>query len=155
MRALLQRVAFASVSVQGEEVARIGRGLLVFLGIAREDTEEDARYLVEKVVHLRIFEGEGGRMERSLLEVGGSLLVVSQFTLYAETRRGRRPSFVRSAPPETARPLYERTVDLFRRTGVPVQTGRFQERMEVRLLNDGPVTLLLDSADRHRPRSSA
>ena len=155
MRALLQRVAFASVSVHGEEVARIGRGLLVFLGIAREDTEEDARYLVEKTVHLRIFEGEEGRMDRSLLEVGGSLLVVSQFTLYAETRKGRRPSFTRSAPPEVARPLYERTVDLFRRTGVPVQTGRFQERMEVHLLNDGPVTLLLDSADRHRPRSSA
>ena len=151
MRALVQRVAGASVSVEGD-VARIAGGLVVFVGVARDDDEADARYVVEKVANLRIFEDEDGRFNVSALEVSAELLVVSQFTLYADVRRGRRPSFTEAAAPENAQPLFERTVELFRETGLRVETGRFQARMMVELRNDGPVTLMIDSAERHRPR---
>ena len=151
MRALVQRVAGASVSVEGE-AARIGGGLVVFVGVARDDDEADARYVVEKVANLRIFEDEDGRFNVSALDVSAELLVVSQFTLYADVRRGRRPSFTEAAAPEDAQPLFERTVELFRETGLRVKTGRFQARMMVELRNDGPVTLMIDSAVRHRPR---
>ena len=151
MRALVQRVADASVSVEGD-VASIGGGLVVFVGVGRDDEEADARYVVEKVANLRIFEDEDGRFNVSALDVSAELLVVSQFTLYADVRRGRRPSFTEAAAPEDAQSLFERTVELFRETGLRVETGRFQARMMVELRNDGPVTLMVDSAERHRPR---
>ena len=151
MRALVQRVAGASVSVDGI-VGRIGGGLVVFVGVGREDDEADARYVVEKIANLRIFEDEDGRFNHSALDVSAELLIVSQFTLYADVRRGRRPSFADAAAPEAAHPLFERTVELFRETGLRVETGRFQQRMMVELRNDGPVTLMIDSAERHRPR---
>lgn len=148
----MQRVAHASVSVAGNEVGSIGRGLLVFLGVASGDEEADAAYLAEKVVNLRVFPDEDGRLNLSLLDVGGEALVISQFTLYADTRKGRRPSFVDAAPPQVAEALYKRFVELVNGAGVPVQTGRFQQHMLVELANDGPVTIMLDSADRERPR---
>lgn len=152
MRALIQRVAEASVMVGSEEVGRIGPGLVVLLGIARADEEADAQYLVEKIANLRIFADEQNRFNRSALDVGAELLVVSQFTLYADTRKGRRPDFTQAAPPQEAQRLYEYTVVRFQQAGLKVATGRFQEYMQVLLQNDGPVTLLLDSADRARPR---
>lgn len=152
MRALLQRVAHAAVSVEGQEIARIGPGLVILLGIAAGDDETDAQYLVDKTVHLRIFADGQNRFNRSALDMGADLLVVSQFTLYADTRKGRRPSFSPAAAPDTARRLYDYAVQLFRGAGLPVATGVFQEYMQVSLQNDGPVTLLLDSADRHTPR---
>ena len=152
MRALLQRVAYAAVSVEGQEIARIGPGLVILLGIAAGDDETDAQYLVDKTVHLRIFADTQNRFNRSARDVGAELLVVSQFTLYADTRKGRRPSFSQAAAPDTARRLYEYAVQLFRSAGLAVATGVFQEYMQVSLQNDGPVTLLLDSADRHTPR---
>ena len=145
MRAVLQRVTRASVRVGGETVGEIGAGLLVLLGVARGDTGEDARYLLEKITGLRVFADEGGRMNLSLAEVGGALLVVSQFTLYGDVRRGRRPSWSAAAPPEAAEPLYELFVAEARRTGLVVETGGFGRMMEVELVNDGPVTLLIDS----------
>ena len=152
MRALLQRVAHAAVTVEGQEIARIGPGLVILLGIATGDDETDAQYLVDKTVHLRIFADGQNRFNRSARDVGAELLVVSQFTLYADTRKGRRPSFSSAAAPDTARRLYEYAVQLFRSAGLAVATGVFQEYMQVSLQNDGPVTLLLDSADRHTPR---
>mgnify|MGYP001563872276 FL=1 len=152
MRALIQRVAEASVLVDGLEVAHIGPGLVVLLGVAREDGEDDAQYLVEKLTNLRIFADEENRFNRSALDVGAEFLLVSQFTLYADTRKGRRPDFTEAAQPQEAQRLYEYAVELCRRAGLKVATGRFQAYMQVRLQNDGPVTLLLDSADRHRPR---
>ena len=152
MRALIQRVGEASVTVRGESLGSIGSGLLVFLGIAAGDGPEEARYLAEKVVNLRIFNDEAGRFNRSALEVRAELLVVSQFTLYADTRKGRRPSFTDAAPPQEAESLYEETVALFRDSGLRVATGRFAEEMLVSLHNDGPVTILIDSADRARSR---
>ena len=152
MRALIQRVAGASVLVEGQEVGRIGPGLVVFLGVGREDEESDAQYLVDKIANLRIFADEENRFNRSALDVGAEFLLVSQFTLYAGTRKGRRPDFTQAAPPEQARQLYEHAIDLFRQSGLKVATGRFQEYMQVRLENDGPVTIMLDSADRQRPR---
>ena len=154
MRALVQRVASASVWIDGEEVGSIGAGLVVLLGVADGDDDADARYLVDKVVNLRIFADEQGRFNHSALDVNGGLLVVSQFTLYADTRRGRRPDFTRAADPETANALYQRAVGMFRETGLPVATGEFQAYMQVKLENDGPVTILLDSADRGCPRRS-
>lgn len=145
MRAVVQRVACARVRVGGRVVGEIGRGLLVLLGVGREDTEADADYLAEKIVHLRIFEDEAGKMNRSLLEVGGEMLVVSQFTLYGDCRRGRRPSYAEAAPPERARALYEYFIEKARQYGPRVETGIFQEMMDVELVNVGPVTLLLDS----------
>lgn len=152
MRALLQRVTSASVSVDGQTVGSIGPGLAVLLGIAAGDDADAARYLVDKTVNLRIFADAAGRFNHSLADVGGALLVVSQFTLYGDTRRGRRPDFTQAAAPDDARRLYELAVSMFRKTGLNVATGEFQAYMRLRLENDGPVTLLLDSADRNRPR---
>ncbi len=154
MRALVQRVSRASVSVQQAQVGAIGRGLLVFLGVGQGDTDDDARYLVDKVVNLRVFPDDQGRFDRSVLDIRGDLLVVSQFTLYADTRRGRRPSFTGAAAPSDAQALYERAVALFRDTGLTVATGQFAAIMQVALVNDGPVTIWLDSSERHTPRKS-
>ena len=151
MRALVQRVSEASVSVAGETAGAIGAGLLVLLGFSAEDTDEDASYIVGKAVNLRIFDDEG-RFNRSALDVGAELLLVSQFTLYADTRRGRRPSFSSAAPPERAEAEFVRAVELFRQSGLRVETGVFQAHMMVSSTNDGPVTIMLDSADRARPR---
>jgi D-tyrosyl-tRNA(Tyr) deacylase len=152
MRALVQRVVEASVLVKGQEVGRIGPGLVVFLGFAGDDEDSDSFFLVEKTVNLRIFADSENRFNRSALDVGAELLLVSQFTLYADTRKGRRPDFNRAAGAEQAREAYEKAVELFRNTGLTVATGRFQEYMQVLLQNDGPVTIMLDSADRNRPR---
>ena len=152
MRALIQRVSRARVSVNEREVGQIGAGLVVLLGVSQEDTEADARYLVDKTINLRIFADEQNRFNRSALDTGAELLVVSQFTLYGDTRKGRRPDFNKAAPPEQAQQLYQYTVELLEAAGLTVATGVFQEYMQVSLQNDGPVTLMLDSADRHRPR---
>ena len=152
MRALVQRVARASVEIDGEETSSIGPGLAVLLGVAAGDDESDARYLVDKIANLRIFADESNRFNRSALDTAAELLVVSQFTLYADTRKGRRPDFTSAASPVQAERLYEHTVNLFRQAGLRVATGRFQAYMQVHLQNDGPVTLMLDSADRQRPR---
>ncbi len=145
MRAVLQRVKRAAVRVDGVTVGEIGPGLLVFLGVGREDTPETARAFADKVANLRVFDDAEGRMNRSLLETGGPSLCVSQFTLYGDCRKGRRPSFDHAASPEAARKLYEDFVEAMRARHLQVETGRFQARMEVELVNDGPVTLLLDS----------
>ena len=145
MRAVLQRVTRAAVRVEGETVGQIGPGLVVLLGVARDDTEEDARYLVEKTAALRVFDDEEGRMNRSVVDAGGALLVVSQFTLYGDVRRGRRPSWIDAAPPDLAEPLYEFFVAEARRSVARVATGSFRRMMEVELVGDGPVTILLDS----------
>jgi D-tyrosyl-tRNA(Tyr) deacylase len=146
MRAVVQRVSRARVIVNGETVGEIGLGLLVLLGVGAGDTRTEADYLVEKTIGLRIFEDAGGRMNLSVAEVDGALLVVSQFTLYGDVRRGKRPSFDGAAPPEQARELYEYFVEKVRASGVRSETGRFQEMMQVELVNAGPVTILLDSA---------
>ncbi|KPK23995.1 MAG: D-tyrosyl-tRNA(Tyr) deacylase [Nitrospira bacterium SG8_3] len=145
MRAVIQRVTASDVQVDHEIVGRIGSGLLVLLGISRSDEEEDADYLADKVVHLRIFEDDEGKMNRSLLETRGEVMVVSQFTLLGDCRKGRRPSFVEAAPPERAEQLYEYFVHQLRFKGMTVSTGRFQAKMAVSLVNDGPVTLILES----------
>jgi len=145
MRAVLQRASRASVRVGGETVGEIGAGLVVLLGVARDDTAADVRYVLEKTVNLRVFEDAEGRMNRSVVEAGGALLVVSQFTLHGDVRRGRRPSWFEAAPPETAEPLYELFVAEARRLVPRVETGSFRRMMEVELVNDGPVTILLDS----------
>jgi D-tyrosyl-tRNA(Tyr) deacylase len=146
MRAVVQRVSRARVTVKGETVGEIGLGLVVLLGVGAGDTRTAADYLVEKTIGLRIFEDAGGKMNLSVAEVGGALLVVSQFTLYGDARRGKRPSFDGAAPPEQARELYEYFVEKVRASGVRSETGRFQETMQVELVNAGPVTILLDSA---------
>ncbi len=145
MRALLQRVRRASVHVDQELVGQIGPGLLVLLGVTQSDTADQARWLADKIVTLRVFADEHGKMNRDVTENGGGVLVVSQFTLYGDCRKGRRPSFVEAAPPEIAIPLYEAFIDAVRAHGVPVATGRFGAMMQVELVNDGPVTLLVDS----------
>jgi D-tyrosyl-tRNA(Tyr) deacylase len=150
MRIVLQRVASARVDVNGHTVGSIGPGILALLGISRADCPEDADYLLDKLLHLRIFPDEERKMNRSIEDCHGSLLVVSQFTLYGDCRKGRRPSFDQAAPPEQAQALYEYFVAAARRGPVPVQTGVFQAMMEVHLVNDGPVTILLDSADRKK-----
>jgi D-tyrosyl-tRNA(Tyr) deacylase len=146
MRAVIQRVSRARVTVHGEITGEIERGLLVLIGIASADTESDADYLAGKIAGLRIFEDEQGKMNLSLADVGGSMLAVSQFTLYGDVRHGRRPSFDAAAPPEKARGLYEYLVERIRALGLRCETGRFQEMMQVELVNDGPVTILLDSS---------
>jgi len=145
MKALLQRVTTASVSLGDEEVGRVGRGLVVFLGVARGDTEKDAQYLAQKIANLRIFSDEEGKFNLSALDINGELLLVSQFTLLADTRKGRRPSFIEAAPPAQAEELFEYFVEQARATGLKVETGRFQQYMQVEIHNDGPVTILLDS----------
>ena len=152
MRALIQRVSSASVSIDGENLGSITTGLVVLLGVGEGDTQEDARYIVDKTLNLRIFPDDAGRFDRSLIDINGDLLVVSQFTLYADTRKGRRPSFTDAALPEVANPLYESTVELFKASCHNVVTGRFAEHMLVNIQNDGPVTIMLDSADREKPR---
>ncbi|MCL0057916.1 D-aminoacyl-tRNA deacylase [Dehalococcoidales bacterium] len=146
MKALLQRVTGASVSVAGEVVGRIGRGLVVFVGIASGDTEKDAQYLIQKIVNLRLFSDQVGKFNLSALDIKGELLVVSQFTLLADTKKGRRPSFIEAAPPAQAEELFEQFVEQAYATGLKVETGRFQQYMEVEIHNDGPVTILLDSS---------
>jgi len=148
MRAVVQRVALARVRVGDEVVAQMGAGLLALVGVERADSLEDAQELARKLVHLRVFEDEAGRMNRSLLETGGQLAVVSQFTLLGDLRKGRRPSFGEAAPPEQAEPLIETVIESARQLGAPVLTGRFRAHMAVELVNDGPVTLLLDTRKR-------
>ena len=145
MRAVIQRVRESIVSVDGREVGRIGHGMLVLLGVHRLDTDAGAWDLARKISHLRIFEDAGGKMNRSLPDTGGEMLVVSQFTLYGDCRKGRRPSFVEAAPPALAERLYNCFVDRVRQGGIVVETGRFRATMAVSLVNDGPVTLILDS----------
>lgn len=145
MRAVVQRVSRASVTVEGGITGSIGRGILLLLGVGKDDSEQDALYLAEKTLNLRIFEDENDKMNLSLTDIGGELLVVSQFTLYGDTRRGRRPSFIDAASPETANRLYEFFVEECRRVLPRVETGKFQAMMDVELVNDGPVTILIDS----------
>ena len=151
MRALVQRVSEARVVVDGEVVGEIEKGFLVLVGAHHSDTPEDAAYLARKIAGLRVFPDEAGKMNLSLKDVGGAVLAVSQFTLYADTRKGNRPSFTQAAPSDTGRRLYERFVDLLVQEGLHVETGVFGAHMQVHLVNDGPVTILLDSADRLRP----
>ena len=148
MKALLQRVTRASVSIDNEEVGRIGQGLVVFLGVANGDTEKDAQYLAQKIVNLRIFADEEGKFNLSALDINAELLLVSQFTLLADTRKGRRPSFVEAAPPAQAEELFDYFVEQTRTTGLKVATGRFQAYMQVEIRNDGPVTIMLDSGEK-------
>ena len=145
MRAVVQRVSRAQVTVNGEITGQIGLGLLVLLGVGRDDTEADAIYLAEKICGLRVFEDAAGKMNLGLAEVGGSVLAVSQFTLYGDVRRGKRPSFDAAAPLERARQLYQFLVERIREAGLRCETGRFQEMMKVELVNEGPVTILPDS----------
>ena len=147
MRALLQRVSRASVTVDEQVVGKIGQGLLVLLGVGRDDSEVHVKALADKIVYLRIFGDDEGKMNRSLLDIGGEVLVVSQFTLYADTRRGRRPSFTDAAPPSIAEPLVERFKDAIAAYGLTVADGIFGAYMQVELLNDGPVTIWLDSEE--------
>ena len=145
MRAVIQRVKSSSVTVSGELIGNIGKGLLVLLGVSSSDKTEDAKYLADKIVNLRIFEDEGHKLNRSLIDMEGEMLVVSQFTLLGDCKKGRRPSFVKAAPPELANELYEQFVKHVRQKGITVKTGRFQAMMEVSLINDGPVTLIVES----------
>jgi D-tyrosyl-tRNA(Tyr) deacylase len=145
MRAVVQRVKESSVKTDNEIVGQIGSGLLVLLGVAKDDTAKEVDYLANKIINLRIFEDQDGKMNRSLLETGGELLAVSQFTLLADCRKGRRPSFIEAAEPEKAIDLYEKFVNIVRAKGVGVQTGRFRAKMEVALVNDGPVTMIIES----------
>ncbi len=154
MRAVLQRVTRASVTVEGNAVGRIGPGLCVLLGVGEDDGPEEAEGLAAKISQLRIFRDEAGYFNRSLLDVGGEALVISQFTLYADCRKGRRPSFSKAARPEVAEPLVEHFCQALRQAGIPVQTGIFGAMMLVEIYNDGPVTIWLDSTDLQRPRRS-
>jgi len=146
MRAVVQRVSRAQVTVGGEITGKINRGLLVLLGVTHTDAEADADYLADKIAGLRIFEDGDGKMNLDVAAIGGGVLVVSQFTLYGDVRRGKRPSFDAAAPPDRARQLYEHFVERIRASGLPCETGRFQEMMQVELVNDGPVTILSDSS---------
>lgn len=145
MRAVVQRVTEASVTVDNELVGAIGPGVMVLIGVSSEDTDKDLKYISEKVPNLRIFDDENGVMNRSLLDAGGSILAVSQFTLYGDARGGRRPSYIRAAQPDVANAFYERAIAAWRVQGIHVETGRFRTEMKVSLVNDGPVTILLDS----------
>ena len=145
MRCVVQRVSEASVAVNGETVGAVGPGLMVLIGVSTEDTDADLKYMTEKVPNLRIFDDENGVMNRSVLDAGGVILAVSQFTLYGDARGGRRPSYIRAAKPEEANAMYERLVEAWRAKGIHVETGIFRTDMKVSLVNDGPVTILLDS----------
>ena len=155
MRMLLQRVSSASVTVDDQTMGAIGKGLVLFLGIGREDSEEQASYLLDKLVNLRVFEDDAGKMNRTLLEISGGLLIISQFTLYADVRRGRRPSFDQAAPPELARKLYEYFVSLAKARLGNVHTGVFQAHMIVSVVNEGPVSIFHDSIDKFMNKSHA
>lgn len=144
MRALIQRVHECTVAIEGRPSATIGIGLLVLFGLRRGDTEESAVWLADKIASLRIFEDDDSKMNRSLHDINGEIMIVSQFTLYADTQRGRRPEFTAAMPPDEAEPLYQRFVDLMRRTGLQVQTGQFGARMDISLVNHGPVTIMLE-----------
>jgi D-aminoacyl-tRNA deacylase len=146
MRAVVQRVSRAQVAVNQKIVGKIGRGLLVLLGVAQADSEADAEYLADKIIGLRIFEDQNGKMNLDAASIGAQILVVSQFTLYGDVRRGKRPSFDAAAPPDRARQLYEYFVERIRAAGISCETGQFQEMMQVELVNEGPVTILLDSS---------
>ncbi len=148
MKALLQRVTSASVSIDNNEAGRIGKGLVVFLGVANGDGEKDARYLADKIVNLRIFADAEDRLNLSAIDIGGELLLISQFTLLADARKGRRPSFVAAAPPAMAEKLFDHFVEQVRANGLKVETGRFQAYMHVEIHNDGPVTIMLDSREK-------
>ena len=148
MRAVIQRVSEASVTIDEQVVGKIGRGFMILLGIHEQDTQEDADYLIRKIPLLRVFEDAEGKMNQSLQDVGGSVLSVSQFTLYADTKKGNRPSFVKAARPETAIPLYEYFNEGLRKAGLVVETGEFGGDMDVALINDGPVTILFDTRDK-------
>src|SRR5437016_10949398 len=148
MRAVIQRVTSARVLINEKEYSRIGRGLLVLVGVEKEDTNEDAEALARRIVELRIFEDEAGKMNRSISDIGGEILAVSQFTLLGDCRRGRRPSFDPAAPPDVARELYQKFVEQISGLGIPVKTGVFQAMMDIELTNQGPVTLILDSRKR-------
>jgi D-tyrosyl-tRNA(Tyr) deacylase len=150
MRAVIQRVREAAVAVDDQTVGAIGFGLMILVGVAHDDQEEDARWLAQKIATLRIFEDAAGKFNLSALDIGASALVVSQFTLYADARRGRRPDFIAAARPEIAEPLIERLVALLREQGLHVETGKFQARMLVKISNDGPVTIILDSPPKDR-----
>ena len=152
MRALIQRVSQASVSIQGNTVAAIEQGLVALVGVARGDSEADARYLAEKTANIRVFPDESGKFNRSALDISREVLVVSQFTLIASTRKGRRPSFTEAAPPEEAEPLVDTFAQFLRSAGLKVKTGRFQQHMLVEIHNDGPVTISIDSEERLKPR---
>jgi len=145
MRAVVQRVSRASVSVDGQVTGQIGRGLLVFLGIGKEDSQADIDFIADKVANLRVFEDAGGKMNLSVKDICGGILLISQFTLFGDCRKGRRPDFTQAGPPELAKTLYEKTVEAIAEKGIPVQTGIFAAQMEIDLLNNGPVTLVLDS----------
>ena len=145
MRAVVQRVTESKVTVGSETIGAIGPGIMVLLGVSAGDTDKDLKYITDKVMNLRIFDDENGVMNRSVLDVGGSILAVSQFTLYGDARGGRRPSYIRAAAPEPANELYEKAVAAWRAQGIHVETGRFRTEMKVSLVNDGPVTILLDS----------
>ena len=148
MRVVLQRVSHASVTVEEKVIGKIQRGFLLLVGVTHDDTMEDMEYLVRKIVQMRIFEDEEGKLNRSIQDIGGEILSVSQFTLYAETKKGNRPSFSKAAPGDVAIEMFEQFNGLLRETGVPVETGQFGADMKVELLNDGPVTILLDSKNR-------
>lgn len=154
MKAILQRVTHGQVTVDDSVTGKIDIGFVVLLGVGHEDTEEDADYLTEKIVNLRVFNDDAGKMNLSLIDVAGSILAISQFTLFADTRRGRRPSFIDAAPPEKATQLYEYFMKKVTSTGIPVEKGVFGAHMVVDIRNDGPVTIILDSTDRKRPRNS-
>ena len=148
MRIVLQRVAHASVTVDEKVIGKIQRGFLLLVGVTHDDAMEDMEYLVRKIVQMRIFEDEEGKLNRSIQDIGGEILSVSQFTLYAETKKGNRPSFSKAAPGDVAIEMFEQFNGLLRKTGIPVETGQFGADMKVELLNDGPVTILLDSKNR-------
>lgn len=148
MRVVLQRVAHASVTVDGEIIGKIQRGFLLLVGVTHDDAMDDMEYLVRKIVQMRIFEDEEGKLNRSIQDIGGEILSVSQFTLYADTKKGNRPSFSKAAPGDVALEMFEQFNGLLRDTGIPVETGQFGADMKVDLLNDGPVTILLDSKNR-------
>jgi len=152
LRALVQRVSSGSVSISGDLVATIKEGAVIFIGVGKDDSDADARYLAEKIANLRIFPDPEGKFNLSLLDISGEAIVVSQFTLFASTRKGRRPSFTDAAPPDIAEPLVDSFVELLGTLGINVQTGRFQQHMLVEIDNDGPVTIFIDSEDRLKPR---
>ena len=154
MRALVQRVSNASVTIEGHLVSAIKQGLVVLIGVGKGDSEPDAQYLADKIANLRIFSDEADKFNLSALDMGGEALVVSQFTLLADTRKGRRPSFTEAAPPEEAEPLIEIFVQLLRAAGLKVETGRFRQNMLVEIHNSGPVTIFIDSEERLKPRRS-